>query len=74
MKKVEKNRNYRRMNKEQLENELKNLSLEMMKAKTKMGHATIGKDKEKGSSGSDIIKRIRREKARILTILREKEN
>ncbi len=71
MKKAER---YRRMNKEQLEKELKNLRLEMMKAKTKMGHAVLGKDKERGSSGSDIIKRIRREKARILTILREKEN
>ena len=71
MKKAER---YRRMNKEQLETELKNSNLEMMKAKTKMGHASIGKDKERGSYGSDIIKRIRRERARIFTILREKAN
>lgn len=70
---MDKIKRYREMSDEKLEKELKNLKLEMMKAQTGMGTAKVGKDKEKGSSGSDIMKRLRREVARARTVLRERQ-
>ncbi len=70
MKKAER---FRKMTDEQIEKEIKNLKLELMKAHTGFGSARVGKDKEKGTSGSDIMKRIRKEVARGRTILRERQ-
>lgn len=61
------------MDDEQLEKALKNLKFEMMRAQTGFGTASVGKDKEKGSSGSDIMKRIRREVARLKTVMSERK-
>jgi ribosomal protein L29 len=67
-------RNYREMSDIQLEKELKNLKLQLMKADGMMGMASL-KNKETGESrgGTDMKKRIRKEIARVLTIKREKE-
>ena len=61
------------MTDEGLIKELKNLKLEIMKAHTGFGTAKVGKDKEKGTSGSDMLKRLRKEVARAKTVLRERQ-
>ncbi len=57
---------------EDLKKMLKDLEMEAMKTSTGMGNAKI-KDKESGTKkgGTDMVKRIRRERARILTVLNE---
>ena len=64
---------YRRMNRIELGKELNQLKLELMKAGIGFIGGKVGKKKEKGQSGSDIKKRIRKERARILTVLNEKK-
>lgn len=64
------------MNRKKLKEELKKIEIEMMKAQTSLGMAKVGKEKkrERGTSGSDILKRLRKEKARILTVLNENKS
>lgn len=64
---------YRNLTKKELLKKKKGLDVELIKAKTGMAIAKIGKKQETGKSGSDICKRIRKEIARILTILKENE-
>ena len=61
------------MTDEQLKKELQNLKMEKMRAHTGFGTAKVGKDKEKGNQGSDMLKRLRREVARMRTVLRERQ-
>ncbi len=63
---------YRKMNRIELGKELNLLKIESMKAGVGFIQAKVGKKKEKGESGSDIIKRIRREIAKINHVLNEK--
>ena len=63
---------YRKLSKEELMKELKGLKIELMKAGLGFAQAKVGKKKEKGQSGSDIAKRIRKELARINHVLNEK--
>ena len=65
---------YRNLNKGELKTTLINLKMELMKAGVGLGLAKVGKKKEKGTSGSDIKKRIRREIARVETVLSEIRN
>ncbi len=62
---------YRKMNKIELGNRLNLLKIESMKAGVGLLRAKVGKKKEKGESGSDIKKRIRKEMARINHVLNE---
>ncbi len=64
---------YRTLSKEKLIKKLNELKLELMKAGIGFIGGKVGKKKEKGQSGSDIKKRIRKERARILTVLNEKK-
>ncbi len=58
---------YSKFKDEKLEDRLKTLKLEMMKANTMMGMAVKKKGGKKGGIGSDILKRLRKEVARIKT-------
>ena len=62
---------YRELSKEKLNKKLNELKLELMKAGIGFIGGKVGKKKEKGQSGSDIKKRIRKEIARIKTVLNE---
>ncbi len=64
---------YRKMNRIELGKELNLLKIELMKAGVGFVQAKVGKKKEKGQSGSDIKKRIRKEIARINHVLNENE-
>lgn len=64
---------YRELNKEKLEQKLKELNLELIKSKGMLGVAKFERAKgKKAKGGSDLTKRIRREIARVKTILIEK--
>lgn len=65
--------NYRKMSDEDIEKRLKELKIDMIKAGTTMGQSKVKKRKKEGSGlGSDIMKRLRKECARILTIKNER--
>lgn len=63
MKKVD----YSKLTEEKLERRLKELKFEMIKSQTMMGKAVTKKGGKKGGKGSDILKRLRKEVARIKT-------
>ena len=63
---------YRKLSEDELMKELNGLKFELMKAGTGFSQAKVGKKKEKGSAGSDIAKRIRKEIAKINHVLNEK--
>jgi len=63
---------YRKLSKDELMKELNGLKIELMKAGIGFSQAKVGKKREKGSAGSDIAKRIRKEIARINHVLNEK--
>ncbi len=63
---------YRKLSEDELMKELNGLKFELMKAGTGFSRAKVGKKKEKGSAGSDIAKRIRKEIAKINHVLNEK--
>ncbi len=66
--------NYRKHSDKELKSKLKEMEIELLKSQGMMGKAKV-KKKEKAltSKGSDISKRLRREKARILTEMRRRE-
>jgi len=64
--------NYRKFTTEELERKLKEFKYQIVVAHAGGGKAKIDGMVERGSSGNDILKRLRKEKARILTILNEK--
>ncbi len=63
---------YRKLSESELMKELNKLKMELMKSGVGFIQARVGKKKEKGPSGSDIAKRIRKEIARINHCLNEK--
>ena len=62
---------YRKLSKIELGKELNLLKIESMKAGVGLLRAKVGKKREKGETGSDIKKRIRKEIARINNVLNE---
>jgi len=73
MKHLVKMKMYREMSKDKLEDELQRFNLEISKSYGIMGMAKSDKkDKAQPSTGSDIVKRLKKERARIETILKEK--
>lgn len=71
--KIQKIREYREMTDEQLKEKIKEWDLELVKSYGAMGMAKVKTEKEgTKKSGSDISKRIKKEIARIKTILRER--
>lgn len=64
---------YRKLTKKELNDKIKELEFQMMKAQAKFGQAKLEKKKGKSVQGSDILRRLRRERARIKTILWENE-
>ncbi len=66
-------RDYRKFSNEDLEKKLKEFEYQIVVAHVGGGKAKIDGMVERGSSGSDILKRLRKEKARILTILNERK-
>ena len=66
-------RDYRKFTNEDLEKKLKEFEYQIVVAHVGAGKAKIDGMVERGSSGSDILKRLRKEKARILTILNERK-
>ena len=66
---------YRQLTEEKLIEEKKKLEFELMKAHAKFGQAKKkDKDNIQKSGGTDMCKRLRREIARINTILTEKKH
>ena len=66
-------RDYSRYKEEQLQEKVKELKMDMIKAGTLMGQSKVGKRKKEGSGiGSDLQKRLRKEMARLLTELNKR--
>ena len=69
MKKID----YSRLTEEQLEEKIKELKYQMIKSQTMMGQVKIKKGEKEQNKGSDILKRLRKEIARIKTELRKRQ-
>lgn len=65
-------RDYRKFNNEELKRKLKDFEYQLVVGSVGAGKAQIDGMVERGASGSDILKRLRKERARILTILNER--
>jgi len=64
---------YRKFSTEELERKLKEFKFQIVVGHVGGGKAKIDGMVERGSSGNDILKRLRKEQARILTILNERK-
>ncbi len=66
-------RDYRKFSNEELERKLKDFNYQIVVGYVGGGKVKIDGIVEKGTSGSDVLKRLRKERARILTILNERK-
>ena len=67
-------KDYKKFTDEALGKELKDFKYQIMLGYAGHGKAKIGDKADRGSHGSDILKRLRKEKAKVLTEIRRRES
>lgn len=64
--------NYRKFDNEQLEKKIKELKYQIVLGQAGFGRVKVKDITEKGAHGSDVLKRLRKEIAKIKTVLSER--